>query len=636
MVFHKLKLLNKIVPAKGSLFVRLFLSYLVLLTLFLVFSFLVLFYVAKQSIDDDLNQASSLVYRSLSEPLEIYLLSRAPSYFEEAKKIADMFPFLLGFELYDKNGQPLLSYSKGKYQPPNLKLKYGEGCVSVSDAQYGKLCIRFYPLNFSIDGVPAEPIVAYLRLDFSRDYFEQVSRKTTFWIFVGYIIFATFALMLAFLFSSNFVNPLRKLISATEALKKGDFDFQLQASSGIQEIDNLIESFNKMARALKAYAEELKNSWEHFRIIADFTADWEYWEDPQGNFIYVSPACERITGYPPLEFLKNPKLMENIIHPEDRQAWLRHKQETHQRQIPGREFEFRIITAEGQVRWISHVCNPVYNKQGKFLGIRGSNRDITYRKELEERVFEAQKMESIARLAAGIAHDLNNLMTAIVGQAELLKIASSPDSKVYQRADKILEISERACELAEKLLDYARGRHFKPEVINLNEIVQGTVRLQETVLDGKIELSLKLGESLKPIFGDPNQLAQVVMNLVINAIEAMQDEGGKLIIETKNIKITQPVEDIPPGEYTVLRVKDTGCGMSQETISKIFEPFFSTKDFGRGLGLAAVFGIVKTHKGFIKVFSEEGKGTTFEIYLPVYEPVIPDSFDERPRPQFDA
>ena len=634
MVFQKLKkIFTRILIINNSLFFRIFASYILLLTLFLGSSFLILSYVTTQSIKENLNQDSYLVYKSLSAPLEVYLLSQAPSYIEEAQKIADMFPFLLSFQLYDNLGKILVSYSKGDYKPPKLQFEYYEDCSFISSSRYGKICIKFYPLNVALEDIPSEPLVAYLRLDFSRTYFEEVPRKTSFWIFVGYIVFTILALALAFFFSSRFVNSLKKVISATDELKKGNFDLRLHPSSGIREIDDLLESFNKMASALKTYAEELKNSWEKFRIIADFTADWEYWEDPQGNLIYVSPACERITGYSPSEFIDNPKLMENIIHPEDKQAWLHHKKEVHQRQISGKEFEFRIITAEGRIKWISHVCNPVYNKYGKFLGIRGSNRDITYRKELEERVFEAQKMESIARLAAGIAHDLNNLMAAIVGQAELLKLSSS-NANVYQRAEKILEISERACELAEKLLDYARGRHFKPKVLNLNKIIEGTVRLQETVLDGKIELSLKLGRNLKPIFGDPNQLAQVVMNLVINAVEAMQD-GGKLVIETKNIKLTNPLEDLPPGEYIVLRVKDTGCGMSKETISKIFEPFFSTKDFGRGLGLAAVFGIVKTHKGFIKVFSEEGKGTIFEIYFPVHEPLI-STFHDETRPQFDA
>ena len=610
--------LFKFFSFKRSLFFRFFVSYFLLLTLFLLFSFLVLLYVTNQSIDQNLRQTSLVLYRSISSPLEVYLLSRAPSYIEEAQKIAEMFPFLLAFHLYDDKGSLILSFAKGNYHPPNIDPQYQESCLIVTSPEYGKVCIKFFPLKVIFDDLPAKPILAYLRLDISRTYFEDVPRKTTFGIFLVYLVFAIFALFISFLFSSRFANPLKKLVAATKQIKQGNFDFYLHSYSGIKEIDELIESFNRMAKALKAYSDELKNSWENFRIIADFTADWEYWEDPEGNFIYISPACERITGYPTREFLKNPELMERIIHPEDLQAWIDHKQEVHKRRFPGREFEFRIVTAEGQIKWISHVCNPVYDQKGKYLGIRGSNRDITYRKELEQRVFEAQKMESIARLAGGIAYDLNNLMTAIVGQAELLKLFPASPDKVKERAEKILEISERASELAERLLDYARGREFRPKVVDLNEIVQGTVRLQETVLDGKIELSLKLKENLKPVFGDPNQLAQVVMNLVINAIEAMQN-GGQLIIETKSVKLTQAVEEIPPGDYVVLRVKDTGCGMDQETISKIFEPYFSTKDFGRGLGLAAVFGIIKTHRGFIKVFSEKGKGTIFEVYLPSYK-----------------
>ena len=635
MVYTKLKkFLEKISLLLGNLFIRLFISYFLLLTFFLFFSFLVLSYVNNQSIEDNINQVSDLVYNSLSEPLEFYLLSRAPSYLQEAKKKMDLFPFLLSFCVYDNKGQIILSSVKGNYNPLNFPFHPREDCFLLKDPNYGQICIKVYPLEIKLTDF-LKPVSAYIRLDFSRTYFEEVSKKTSFWIFIGYLIFSLLALSLAFLFSSRFVNPLKKLLFATEQIKAGNFDYRLQVQSSVREIDHLIKSFNEMASALKAYATSLQKSREQFRIIADFTADWEYWEDPYGRFIYVSPACERITGYSPEDFIKNPQLIENIIHPDDKQAWLRHRQEVHLRRLSSQEFEFRIITADSSIKWISHVCNPVYNKEGVFLGIRGSNRDITYRKELEEKVFEAQKMESIARLAGGIAHDLNNLMTAIVGQAELLKMSSSPESKVCQRAEKIMEICERACELAEKLLDYARGRHFKPQPLNLNEIIQGTVRLQETALDGKIELALKLKSNLKPIFGDPNQLTQVIMNLVINAVEAMNN-GGKLIIETQNVNLSQPREEIPPGEYVVLRVKDTGCGMDKKTIKKIFEPFFSTKDFGRGLGLAAVFGIIKNHKGYIKVFSEEGKGTTFEIYFPVYKTFISGNSVRESRPQFGA
>ncbi len=608
------KIVKSIFHLKDRLFFRLFLSYFVLLTFFLVFSFLVIRYITSQTINTSIQNSSRYIYIALSDILEVYLISRSPAYLDEAKKIAEMYPYLLAFAIYDQNGDMVSSYKKDHYNIPEVTFRDNR---YIKVPRFGSVYVSFFPINFSPSTLSDQSVRAFLRLDLSRTYYEEIPRKTSFFIFVGYLAFSVLSILVALFFSVRFVDSISNLLSAIQEIKRGNFDKRISKKSGVREIDELIDAVNNMARALKMFAAELEQSREQFRIIADFTADWEYWEDPAGRLIYVSPACERITGYSPQQFIDDPSLMERIIHPNDREAWLKHKREIHRRRIVGREFEFRIITAEGTTKWIAHLCNPVYNQKGIFLGIRGSNRDITYRKELEQRIFQAQKMESISRLAGGIAHDLNNLMTAIVGQAELLKFSLPKGSKDYERVQKILEIAQRSSDLVEKLLDYARGHKFKPELVNLNQIVQASLRLQETILNGKIDLSLKLQPQLKPIHGDPNQLTQILMNLVINAVEAMKD-GGQLSVETKNIRLTSPVEDIPPGEYVVLRVKDTGCGMGRETLEKIFEPFFSTKDFGRGLGLAAVFGIVKTHNGHIKVYSKKGKGTLFEVYFPAH------------------
>ncbi len=303
----------------------------------------------------------------------------------------------------------------------------------------------------------------------------------------------------------------------------------------------------------------------------------------------------------------------------DKTIWLRHKQQAHvfEQKAKDLEVEFRIIRADGKIRWISHVCNPVYTKDGTFKGFRGSNRDITYRKQLEERILQTEKLESIARLAGGIAHDLNNLMTIVVGHAELLNIKLPVNAPKREYALKILKAAERASNLAERLLTYAIGSKIKYSYVLLNEIIEEVLKLQEKKL-APFKLNISLVKDLWPIWADVSQIFQVIRNLVSNAIEAMS-EGGTLTITTKNIYVKEQTKEIPPGKYVYLKVSDTGCGMDKEILDRIFDPFFSTKNFGRGLGLSIVYGIVRNSKGYIFVDSSLGKGTTFEIYFPAAE-----------------
>jgi signal transduction histidine kinase len=250
------------------------------------------------------------------------------------------------------------------------------------------------------------------------------------------------------------------------------------------------------------------------------------------------------------------------------------------------------------------------------------------RRKLEEQLFQAQKMESIGRLAGGIAHDFNNILTSIMGYAELLKFRlTNTSTREKQAADIIIKSSERASDLTRQLLAFARGGKYNPVPLMANDIIKQTIIVSEKIFEKNIEVKYDLEEKLKPIEADRNQLDQVLTNIIINAKDAMPN-GGELIFKTANVYLdeeyTGKFQELKPGDYVEISIKDTGMGMPRSIKDRIFEPFFTTKGAGcgTGLGLATVYGIIKNHNGHITCTSEPGKGTTFTIYLPATEKEI--------------
>jgi len=370
----------------------------------------------------------------------------------------------------------------------------------------------------------------------------------------------------------------------------------------------------------------LRESEERFRTVADFTYDWESWIAPDGKYIYISPSCERTTGYSVEEFFENPGLFLEIVHPDDRESVSVHvKSHMDKEGTGGHHIDFRITTREDDIRWISHYCLPVYDEDGKWLGIRSSNRDITDRIKLAEQLAQAQKMEGIGRLAGGVAHDFNNLLVSIMGHADLALMSLAEDDPLRRRLKEIKGGGKRAASLTRQLLAFSRKQILQPVVLDLNALITGFVKMLERLIGEDMELETFLTSGLRLLKADPGQMEQIIMNLVVNARDAMPD-GGKLTIETVNTVLDKDYArehdvSMQPGPYVMLGVSDTGMGMDDKTKSLIFEPFFTTKEVGKGtgLGLSTVYGIVKQSGGYIWVYSEPGQGTTFKIYLPVAE-----------------
>jgi PAS domain S-box-containing protein len=281
----------------------------------------------------------------------------------------------------------------------------------------------------------------------------------------------------------------------------------------------------------------LRESEQRYRTVADFTYNWEYWQSPEGKLLYLSPSCQRITGYPAEQFQNHPEFFLSILHPDDRTAWDRHYHAT-LAQHPPEEFEFRIIHRDGGVRWISHLCQDVVGSDGKWLGRRASSLDITEQKrsagereKLQLQLAQAQKMELIGRLAGGLAHDFNNLMTVIEMYCGALLDELDPQGELWESIEEIRKAQNSASNLAKQLLAFSREDVFEPKPLDLNDVVDRATQMLEQLIGEDIELVTELGPDLGQVMADPVQLQQVVVNLMVNARDAMP-HGGRVVITT--------------------------------------------------------------------------------------------------------
>jgi len=277
-----------------------------------------------------------------------------------------------------------------------------------------------------------------------------------------------------------------------------------------------------------------------------------------------------------------------------------------------------------ETRWFQTIKIPLHMPGDETPTLLGIATEITDRKQLEEQLLQSQKMEAVGQLAGGIAHDFNNILTAIVGYTDLLTAELGANSRQLEDLEEIRKAARRAAALTRQLLSFSRKQVLEPRIVDVNGVVMNLDKMLRSLISENIALKIQLADDLDAARVDPNQLEQVIMNLAINARDAMPD-GGTLTIETANATLDENYAathvSVIPGDYVMLAVTDTGCGMSEATQTRIFEPFFTTKPAGRGtgLGLSTVYGIVKQSAGNIWLYSEPDKGTTFKIYLPALD-----------------
>lgn len=381
----------------------------------------------------------------------------------------------------------------------------------------------------------------------------------------------------------------------------------------------------------KKAEEILQKSEERYRRITEAITDYIYTvrvEERRPVETTHSEACFAVTGYTKYEFAADPYLWIRMVAVEDHDLVRQQIEQVLSGHFP-QPIEHRIIRKDGVLRWVESTVVPHHDLNGSLISYDGIVRDVTERKKaveerekLEEHLRQAHKMEAVGQLAGGIAHDFNNILSAIIGYASLLRMKMRKDDQMKANVDQIIASAERAANLTRSLLAYSRKQLIIPRPVDLNEIVWRIEKLLLPLIGEDIDFRTKLTENNLTVLADGAQIEQVLMSLATNSRDAMP-RGGQIIIETGAMELDGDFVSahpyIIPGAYAVISFTDTGAGMDEDIMGKIFDPFFTTKEVGKGtgLGLAMSYGIIKQHNGYIDVFSEPGRGTTFKIYLPL-------------------
>jgi PAS domain S-box-containing protein len=369
---------------------------------------------------------------------------------------------------------------------------------------------------------------------------------------------------------------------------------------------------------------QLSDQEQIFRLITENAEDLITVVDREGKRLYDSPGYSKL-GYSPAERAK--AAFPEQIHPDDLEALISARKQTFETGV-GPRVEYRFRRKDGEWRTLESTRSPVRNHRGEIDKIIVVSRDISERKQAEEllrrrdeQLRQSQKMEAVGRLSGGIAHDFNNLLGVIIGYSESIEQRVAPDDPIRKSAAEIRKAGERAASLTHQLLAFSRQRVLQPQILDLNALVTDMGMMLKRLIGMHIDLTTNLATRLERVKAEQSQIEQVIVNLVVNARDAMP-EGGKLRIETSNLDVNESFASsfpfLQPGPYVVLAVTDSGIGMDAETRRHIFEPFFTTKGPGKGtgLGLATVYGVVKQSGGGVIVDSEPGKGSTFRILLP--------------------
>ena len=403
------------------------------------------------------------------------------------------------------------------------------------------------------------------------------------------------------------------------------------------ENEFLIFGFISDKTEQKKIENALQKSEQQYRLLADTAQEMIVMHTLDGSVEYVNPAVERLTGYSPEEIYQN---NISFILPESELSEIR---ERNRMRRSGKNdqllYTIEIETKNGITLPVEASSTPVMN-DGEITGILIVARDISEKLKLQQQLVQAQKMEAIGRLAGGVAHDFNNLLTIINGYSSLILNSMPDDGTYFEEVKNIHDAGEKAEELTKQLLAFSRKQEMELSHLDLNNVILNIKKLLQRLIGEHITLTTELSDDLNQVYGDKGQIEQIIMNLSVNARDAMP-EGGNLILETAREKLPRKNRDfnfdIKPGTYNRLTVRDSGTGMDKAILQNIFEPFFTTKEAGKGtgLGLATVYGIVKQHDGYITVDSVQGEGSTFHVFFPVAEKTKAD-LDETAEPEKDC
>jgi PAS domain S-box-containing protein len=414
------------------------------------------------------------------------------------------------------------------------------------------------------------------------------------------------------------VRPVMHLGRPATLFAYADVTEQVEAERALEEKSR---RYQQLLEASQRDAARIRESEERYRGLVESLDEIVYATDFDRRLTFVNQAVAQL-GYTPADLIGTSAAP--LIHPDDRQLVA----EAHARVLAGATLtmEYRLLDARGLPHLVRSTGRPMHDDAGRLIGLSGVMVDLSRERSLEEQLRVSQKMEAIERLAGGVAHDFNNLLTVIESYAQLAAESMPADDPLASDLLEIRRAAERAAILTRQLLAFSRKSILRPEVLDVSEVVVAVEKMLRRLIGEDVALAVTTGET-SPVRADRGQLEQVLMNLAVNARDAMPD-GGRLEIATADVELddAQALEPlgVKPGPYVRITVTDTGCGMDEATLSRIFEPFYTTKAPGKGtgLGLATVYGIVKQSDGAIRVRSEVGRGTTFEIDLPRADHVV--------------
>jgi PAS domain S-box-containing protein len=515
--------------------------------------------------------------------------------------------------------------------------------VAVGKHGPGSVITRLYPLDHVVQGAKRQIGVLYVEATLTEVYRELLNRALVILVSQAaktFLVSFFILYMFHWLVTRHLVAVAGFVSGYNLVLPPPPLHLDRRPPREADELDKVVDAFNGMCASLqRAYgdlrqvnaklgrdllvlrqAEEgVRQSEQRFRDYAETSSDW-FWETGSDHaFTYISERLSAF-GIDRASLIGKQRLDVATDREAAPQKWLEHIR-TLERHEPFRNLEYTCRDLAGRQRHVSVNGRPIFAADNRFMGYRGTATDLTKQREAEERLRQSQKMDAIGQLTGGVAHDFNNVLTVIAGTIEILQEGLADRPQLAVIAQLIDDASTRGAEITSQLLTFARRQPLEPRQIDVNDMVTDTAKLLKPTLGEHIEIKPVLAENVWSALADPSQLSAAIVNLAVNARDAMPG-GGKLTLETTNV-MRDEVEasddgEVKTSEFVMIAVTDTGHGIPADIRGRVFEPFFTTKGIGRGtgLGLSMVYGFAKQSGGAVEIDSEEGRGTVIKLYLP--------------------